>query len=211
MGKSGIIARKIAATLSSTGTPSTFLHAAEAVHGDLGVVQTDDVVVALSYSGETEELIRLLESIKRIGAKLLALTGNPASTLGQAADATLSCEVPEEACPLNLAPTASTRLPLRWATLAIFRDERLWHRAVCQPASAGPLGRRLMRVKGGTPATRFRASGSLLMPDVITRCRASVWNGVRRRCRRHFVGVVTDGDLGVADARLRLSIARPRT
>src|SRR5688500_14568818 len=101
MGKSGIIARKVAATFSSTGTAAIFLHAAEAVHGDLGVVQTEDVVVALSYSGETNELIRLLEAIRRIGAKLISLTGQPDSTLGHASDVTLSCAVAEEACPMN--------------------------------------------------------------------------------------------------------------
>src|SRR5687768_14428116 len=108
MGKSGIICRKIAATLSSTGTPAFFLHPAEAIHGDLGVIQSDDVVVALSHSGETEELLRLLETIKRLGARLLAVTGNCNSTLGKAADVALDCGVSEEACPLNLVPTAST-------------------------------------------------------------------------------------------------------
>src|SRR5262245_35571334 len=96
MGKSGIIADKLSATLSSTGTPASCMHAAEAVHGDLGVVQKDDVVVALSYSGETEELIRLLEAIRRIGAKIISLTGKTDSTLGQASDVTLSCYVAEE-------------------------------------------------------------------------------------------------------------------
>ena len=89
MGKSGIICRKIAATLTSTGTPSFFLHPAEAIHGDLGMIQADDVVVALSHSGETAEILKLLETIRRLGAKLLAITGEPASTLGQAADVTL--------------------------------------------------------------------------------------------------------------------------
>src|SRR3954467_7365566 len=97
MGKSGIICRKIAATLSSTGTPAFFLHPAEAIHGDLGVLQADDVIVALSYSGETEELLRLLETIKRTGAKLVAITGDCTSTLGQAADVALDCRVSAEA------------------------------------------------------------------------------------------------------------------
>ena len=108
MGKSGIICRKIAATFSSTGTPAFFLHPAEAIHGDLGVIQADDVVIALSYSGETEELTRVLETIKRIGSTLIAITGDVASTLGQAADVALDCRVSEEACPMNLVPTAST-------------------------------------------------------------------------------------------------------
>src|SRR3954470_9327914 len=102
MGKSGIICRKIAATLSSIGTPAFFLHPAEAIHGDLGVIQHDDVIVALSYSGETDEILRLLETIRRLGAKLVAITGTPGSTLAQAADVALDCSVAEEACPLNL-------------------------------------------------------------------------------------------------------------
>ncbi len=112
MGKSGIICRKIAATLTSTGTPALFLHPAEAVHGDLGVIQSDDVVVALSYSGETDELLQLLETIRRLGARLIVVTGDQASTLGQAADVALDCSVTEEACPMNLVPTASTTAAL---------------------------------------------------------------------------------------------------
>src|SRR5258708_3826411 len=112
MGKSGIICQKIAATLTSTGTASFFLHPAEAMHGDLGVIQSDDVVVALSYSGETDELLRLLESIRRLGATLIAITGDPSSTLAQAADVALDCSVAEEACPMNLVPTASTTAAL---------------------------------------------------------------------------------------------------
>ena len=112
MGKSGIICRKIAATLSSTGTSAWFLHPAEAIHGDLGAIREEDVVIALSHSGETEELVRLLESIKRLGARLIALTGDPDSTLARAADVTLNCGIAEEACPLNLVPTASTTAAL---------------------------------------------------------------------------------------------------
>src|SRR5206468_4001893 len=112
MGKSGIICQKIAATLTSTGTASFFLHPAEAMHGDLGAIRSDDVVIALSYSGETDELLRLLESIRRLGAKLIAITGGPASTLAQAADVALDCSVTEEACPMNLVPTASTTAAL---------------------------------------------------------------------------------------------------
>ena len=112
MGKSGIICRKIAATLSSTGTSAFFLHPAEAIHGDLGVLQSEDVIVALSYSGETEELLRLLATIVRLGAKLIVITGEPQSRLGKAADVALNCQVSKEACPLNLVPTASTTAAL---------------------------------------------------------------------------------------------------
>jgi arabinose-5-phosphate isomerase len=147
MGKSGIISRKIAATLSSTGTPAFFLHPAEAIHGDLGAIREDDVVVALSHSGETEELIRLLESIRRIGAKLIAITGSPASTLGRAADVTLDCGIAKEACPMNLVPTASTTASLALGdalamTLLVrkgFREEQF---AAYHPG--GKLGKKLM-------------------------------------------------------------------
>ena len=112
MGKSGIVARKIAATLRSTGTPAHFLHPAEATHGDLGMLTAGDVVLALSYSGETEELLRLLPAFTRLGTPVIALTGCPQSTLGTAAAHTLDASVNEEACPLNLAPTASTTVML---------------------------------------------------------------------------------------------------
>src|SRR4029078_7405781 len=101
MGKSGLICRKIAATFSSTGTSAWFLHPAEATPGDLGAIREDDVVLALSHSGETEELRRLLEAIRRIGARLIAMTGHAGSTLGRAADVTLDCSIAKEACPLN--------------------------------------------------------------------------------------------------------------
>ena len=150
MGKSGIICRKIAATLSSTGTPAFFLHPAEATHGDLGVIQGDDVVVALSYSGETDELLRLLETIKRLGARLIAITGNCASTLGQAADVALDCHVSEEACPLNLVPTASTTAALALGdalamTLLVAKGFRQEDFASLHPG--GKLGRSLMRAE----------------------------------------------------------------
>ena len=108
MGKSGVIARKLASTLASTGTPSIYLHAAEGIHGDLGMITWDDVVIALSHSGETDELVRLLPSFQRLGILLVAITGHPNSTLGSRADYVLDTSVPEEACPLGLAPTAST-------------------------------------------------------------------------------------------------------
>lgn len=147
MGKSGHVCRKIAATLASTGTPALFLHPGEGAHGDLGVVSNLDVVVAISQSGETEELNRILPSLRRLGAPIIALTGKPASTLAQAADVVLDVSVKEEACPLGLAPTSSTT-----ATLALgdaiavavldargFRPEDF---AANHPA--GALGRRLL-------------------------------------------------------------------
>ena len=150
MGKSGIICQKIAATLSSTGTASFFMHPAEAMHGDLGVIRGDDVVVALSYSGETDELLRLLERIRRLGAKLIAITGRAASTLAQSADVALDCSVTEEACPMNLVPTASTTAALAIGdalamTLLVEKGFRQEDFANLHPG--GKLGKRLMRVQ----------------------------------------------------------------
>ena len=201
MGKSGIIAHKLAATFSSTGTPAMFLHAAEAVHGDLGMVQADDVVVALSYSGETEELLRLLEAIRRIGARLIALTGAPESTLGTAADVTLACAVTEEACPMNLAPTASTTATLAMGdalamALAQRKGFQAEHFAHLHPG--GRLGRRLMRVDtamhaGDALPTVGRDAG---MADVIQEISSK---RLGMNCvvddEGRLIGVVTDGDL----------------
>ena len=112
MGKSGLIGQKIASTMSSTGTPALFLHPAEGIHGDLGMIMKGDVVIAVSNSGETEEVVRILPIIKRLGASLIAMAGNPASTLAKAGDVFLDISVKEEACPLGLAPTASTTATL---------------------------------------------------------------------------------------------------
>jgi len=201
MGKSGIICRKIAATLTSTGTPAFFLHPAEAIHGDLGVIQADDVVVALSYSGETEELLRLLETIRRVGARLIALTGSPASTLGQAADVALDGSVSEEACPFNLVPTASTTAALAMGdalamTLAIRKGFRQEDFASLHPG--GKLGKRLMRVEhlmhtgGEIPAVGLATP----MRDVVYEMSSK---GLGMTCVLGpggvLAGIITDGDL----------------
>ena len=201
MGKSGIIGRKIAATLSSTGTSAFFLHPAEANHGDLGAIRDEDVVIAISYSGETEELIRLLEGIRRIGARLLAFTGEPQSTLANAADVNLNCAIAAEACPMNLAPTASTTAALAFGdALAItlcarkgFREEDF---ASLHPG--GRLGRRLMRVEHAMHAGEAApiVTTSTPMPDVFHQMSSKrlgmtcVVDGDGR-----LVGVFTDGDL----------------
>jgi arabinose-5-phosphate isomerase len=201
MGKSGIIAAKVAATLRSTGTASSFLHPAEALHGDLGVVQANDVVVALSYSGETEELVRLLEAIRRIGARLVALTGSPQSTLGQASDVTLSCHVAEEACPMNLAPSASTTAMLALGdalALALSQRKGFREEQFANLHPGGRLGKRLMRVES------LMCSGEAIpkvtpdakMPDVIHEMsskRLGMTCVVDRQGR--LSGIVTDGDL----------------
>jgi arabinose-5-phosphate isomerase len=201
MGKSGIICRKIAATFSSTGTSAFFLHPAEAIHGDLGALRDDDVIVAVSYSGETEELIRLLESIRRIGARLIALTGDPGSTLAKAADVTLDCRISEEACPMNLVPTASTTAALALGdalamTLLVRKGFREEDFASLHPG--GKLGRRLMRVEhamhAGESAPIVRMSTP--MADVfheMSSKRLGMTCVVDDQGR--LVGVFTDGDL----------------
>jgi len=209
MGKSGIICRKIAATLSSTGTSAFFLHPAEAIHGDLGAIREDDVVIALSHSGETEELVRLLESIRRMGTKLIAITGAPASTLGRAADVTLDCSIAEEACPMNLVPTASTTASLALGdalamTLLVRKGFRAEQFAAFHPG--GKLGKKLMTVEslmhGGDAAPRV--SMTTAMPDVIHQMsskRLGMTSVVDADGR--LAGVFTDGDLR------RLMMTRP--
>jgi len=201
MGKSGIICRKIAATLSSTGTAAWFLHPAEATHGDLGAIRDDDVVIALSHSGETDELLRLLESIRRLGARLIALTGDPASTLAKAADVTLDCSIAKEACPMNLVPTASTTAALALGdalamTLLVRKGFREDQFASLHPG--GKLGRRLTRVENvmhsGEAAPIVRTS--TLMPDVFHEM-SSKRLGMTAVVddQDTLVGVFTDGDL----------------
>jgi arabinose-5-phosphate isomerase len=201
MGKSGIICRKIAATLTSIGAPAFFLHPAEAIHGDLGVIQGDDVVVALSYSGETGEILRLLETIRRLGAKLIAITGSPASTLAHAADVALDCSVAEEACPLNLVPTASTTAALAIGdalamTLLVRKGFREEDFASLHPG--GKLGKRLMRVDalmhGGKECPMVSAGTRLR--DVIYEMSSK---GLGMTCvvddAAALLGIITDGDL----------------
>ena len=201
MGKSGIICRKIAATLSSTGTPAFFLHPAEAIHGDLGKIQSDDVVVALSRSGETDEILRLLETIKRLGSRLIAITGDCRSTLGTAADVALDCHVSEEACPLNLVPTASTTAALALGdalamTVLVAKGFREADFATLHPG--GKLGKRLMRVEqlmhsgDETPIV----AGDTPMHDVMYEMSRK---GLGMTCvvegDRRLAGIITDGDL----------------
>jgi len=201
MGKSGIICRKIAATLTSTGTPAFFLHPAEAIHGDLGVIQGDDVVVALSYSGETGEILRLLETIRRLGARLVAITGSPGSTLAQAADVALDCSVTEEACPLNLVPTASTTAALAIGdalamALLVEKGFKEEHFASLHPG--GKLGKRLMRVEALMTAGKDcpKVQAGTRMRDVIYEITSK---GLGMTCvvdgDDTLVGVITDGDL----------------
>ncbi len=149
MGKSGLIGRKIAATMASTGTPSFFLHPAEGIHGDVGMVRKGDVVIALSNSGETEEVVRLLPVFKRMGLPLIAMTGKPGSTLATHADASLDVSVREEACPLGLAPTASTTATLAMGdaiAVALFEEKGFSADDFAMLHPGGALGRRLLTV-----------------------------------------------------------------
>jgi len=204
MGKSGIICQKIAATLNSTGTAALFLHPAEAIHGDLGVIQCDDVVIALSYSGETDELLRVLETIRRLGARLIAITGGPRSTLAQAADVALDCSVAEEACPMNLVPTASTTAALAIGdalamTLCVEKGFRQEDFASLHPG--GKLGKRLKRVEA-----LMHSGGSCPIVQATTRMRDVIYEmsskGLGMTCvvdgpgnGGALLGIITDGDL----------------
>ncbi|WP_272546133.1 arabinose 5-phosphate isomerase KdsD [Burkholderia cepacia] len=147
IGKSGHIARKIAATLASTGTPAFFVHPAEASHGDLGMVTSDDVFIGISYSGESEELVAILPLVKRIGAKLIAITGRAGSSLGTLADVNLNAAVSKEACPLNLAPTASTTAALALGdalAVAVLDARGFGSEDFARSHPGGALGRRLL-------------------------------------------------------------------
>ncbi len=201
MGKSGIVCRKIAATFSSTGTPAFFLHPAEALHGDLGVIRSDDVVIALSYSGENEELVGILETLKRLGTRLIAMTGEARSTLAQAADVTLDCRVSEEACPMNLVPTASTTAMLALGdalamTVLVERGFQPEDFASLHPG--GKLGKRLKRVEQlmhhGEQVPQVTPATAML--DVIYEMSRK---GLGMTCvvdeDHTLLGIITDGDL----------------
>jgi len=201
IGKSGIICRKVAATLASTGTPAFFLHPAEAVHGDLGVIHAEDVVIALSHSGETQEVLRVVEAIKRIGATLVAMTGTPGSSLGQTADVVLDTHVSEEACPLNLAPTASTTAALALGdalamTLLVRRGFREEDFAYLHPR--GSLGKGLMRahqlMHSGEAMPRVGPdAGMREVLDEMSAKRLGMTTVVHPDGR--LAGIITDGDL----------------
>ena len=201
MGKSGLVARKISATLSSTGTPSFFLHPAEAVHGDLGMLARGDAMLAVSYGGETEEIIRLLEALKRLEMPLITLTGKIDSTLAEASDIALDVSVREEACSLNLAPTASTTVAMAVGdALAVSLLERRDFRhddfAALHPA--GRLGRKLLRVEHMMHAGDAlpRVSPDAAMPDVIHEMsRKGLGMTTIIHPDGRLAGILTDGDL----------------
>jgi arabinose-5-phosphate isomerase len=201
LGKSGLIGRKTAATFASIGTPSLFLHASEALHGDLGMLTGDDVLLAISSSGETQELIELVESVKRLGVQLIALTANPRSTLASASNIVLDIAVKEEACSLNLAPTASTAAAMAMGdALAVSLLERRGFKeedfAALHPG--GRLGKKLRRVESlmhaGDAAPRVLPDTR--MPDVIYEMsRKGLGLAAVTAADGKLLGIITDGDL----------------
>lgn len=200
MGKSGIIAQKIAATLSSTGSPALFLHPAEAVHGDLGVLMAGDVVVALSASGETEEILRLLATLQRKGDALIALCCTMGSTLAEAADVALDCSVEREACQMNLAPTASTTAMLALGdALAIAVSIRKGFRAedFAELHPGGKLGKRLAKVGDLMHAGDRvpRVVPETPMTDVIYEMSSKALGMTTVEREGRLCGVISDGDL----------------
>jgi arabinose-5-phosphate isomerase len=201
MGKSGIVCRKIAATLSSTGTAAFFLHPADALHGDLGVVRREDVVIVLSYGGATDELVQIVEPIKRLGAALIVMTGAPRSLLAQASDVALDCSVSKEACDWNLVPTASTTAMLALGdalamTVLVEKGFKLDDFAILHPG--GKLGKRLMRVE-----QLMHQGDQVPFVHLPTVMREVIYEmsrkGLGMTCvvdeDRALLGIITDGDL----------------
>lgn len=202
MGKSGHIARKIAATMASTGTPAYFVHPAEASHGDLGMIARDDILLALSNSGESDELVRIVPLVKRQGAKLVAMTGNPLSSLAREADIHLDAGVAQEACPHNLAPTASTTAALALGdalAVALLDARGFGPDDFARSHPGGTLGRRLlthvrdvMRGIDAVPAV----SPEILLPEaILAMSRGGLGLVVIASPESRILGIFTDGDL----------------
>ncbi len=202
MGKSGIIGRKMAATLASTGTPSFYLHPAEGIHGDLGMVTADDVVIALSNSGETGEVLHILPSLRRIGAKVIAMVGNPNSSLGKNADVVLDVGVSKEACPLGLAPTSSTTAALAFGdalAVALLSKRKFTADQFAVFHPGGSLGRRLLMTVADVMHTGDEnplVKGDMKVQDalfVITDKGLGAVSVVDNDNK--MIGVLTDGDI----------------
>jgi arabinose-5-phosphate isomerase len=202
MGKSGHIGGKIAATLASTGTPAFFVHPGEASHGDIGMITTQDVVLAISHSGETEEILTILPIIKRLGVKMVALTGNAKSTIARQADAVLDCAVDQEACPLNLAPTASTTAALAMGdalAVALLKARGFTQEDFARSHPAGALGRRLLLyvsdiMHTGTEIPQVNETATLREALLEMTSKGLGMTGVVDKGNR-LVGILTDGDL----------------
>jgi len=202
LGKSGHVARKIAATFASTGTPAFFMHATEAIHGDLGMMTAQDVVIAISYSGEAAELLTVLAVVRRIGAQLIAVTGHPQSSLARAADLHLNVHVAQEACTLNLAPTASTTTTLALGdalAIACLQARGFGPEDFALSHPGGALGRRLltrvrdvMRHGEAMPVVHADA----LVPDALAEMSAKrMGMTIVLDANRRPMGIFTDGDL----------------
>ncbi len=202
MGKSGHVSNKIAATLASTGTPAFFMHPAEASHGDVGMITKHDLLLAVSYSGETAEVITILPIVKRLGAKLLSITGNPNSTMAKAADVHLDVSVSEEACPLNLAPTASTTATLAMGdalAVALLKKRGFTAEDFARSHPSGNLGKRLllrvsdvMRTGDRVPAV----SAEVTLRDALFEMTdKGLGMTAIVDARNAILGIYTDGDL----------------
>ena len=202
MGKSGHIGNKIAATLASTGTPAFFMHPGEASHGDLGMITGQDVLLAVSYSGETDEVLTILPLVKRMGAKMLSMTGNPRSTLAKAADVHLDVSVDEEACPLNLAPTASTTATLAMGdalAVALLKIRGFTAEDFAMSHPSGSLGKRLllrvedvMRSGDEIPAV---GPDVLLQDGLLEMTQKGLGMTAIVDADEKILGIFTDGDL----------------
>jgi arabinose-5-phosphate isomerase len=201
MGKSGLVGKKISATLTSIGTPSVFLHPSEALHGDIGIIHGDDIVMALSTSGETEEVLRLLTLIKRIGVKLISLVGNPESTMAKQSDVFIDCSVEKEACPIGLVPTTSTTLTLAVGdalSIALMEkkgfseeDFRFYH-------PGGSIGKKLLKVKHlmHTGSELPLAKSTSKMTDVVNTINDKKFGiAIVVNENSEVEGIITDGDL----------------
>ena len=201
MGKSGLIGKKISATLTSTGSPSVFLHPSEALHGDIGIINSDDLVIALSTSGETHEVIRLLNFVKRLGVGLISLVGDMSSSLANESDVSIDCSIEKEACPIGLVPTASTTLSLAMGdalAIALMRKKGFGADDFRYNHPGGNIGRKLLKVKQcmHLPDKLPVAKGSSPMLDVI-RLVDKMKYGVAIIADENLVveGIITDGDL----------------
>jgi arabinose-5-phosphate isomerase len=201
MGKSGLIGRKIAATMTSIGSPALFLHPAEAIHGDIGIIHPQDVVIALSTSGETEEVIRLLNYIKRLGIRLIALVGNPDSTLARQSDVFIDCSVEKEACPIGFVPSASSTLTLAVGdalSIALMEKRGFSEDDFRDLHPGGALGKKLLKVKHlmhrgkQLPVVDIHT----LMENVIRIINEKKFGiAIVIKDKTQVVGVITDGDL----------------
>jgi arabinose-5-phosphate isomerase len=202
MGKSGHIGGKIAATLASTGSPAFFVHPGEASHGDLGMITAKDAVLALSNSGETEELLTILPLIKRLGVRLIAMTGNPRSTLARRADVNIDVSVAQEACPLGLAPTASTTAALAMGdalAVALLESRGFTREDFARSHPAGSLGRRLLLhvsdIMHTGQAIPQVSQGTLLRETLLEMSRKGLGMSAVLDAAGRVAGIYTDGDL----------------